>query len=287
MLTSEGLAAFRDLLLQAGKECVQLSGEIANIGPRAAAARARHQRWDRGFLFKKIRKTKFVEIAEHADTQEAHLNELQEQLRLARLATEITVEREVATAYLRLCDAFAAMTQSKCIWDTLTRKATNRAIERTTASASVTREMVTFRRGQSDILTCEWAVPILENRSGGDIFLYPAFVLYHVTNDTFAVMDVRNVAIEYVPTRFIEREAIPADSPTIGHTWLKANKDGSPDKRFKGNVQIPIVQYGTLTLRSPTGLNEEYMVSSAPRCEAFAKAWNSFRGSFTAPPKAH
>src|SRR5262249_27237993 len=90
----------------------------------------------------------------------------------------------------------------------------NRVVERTTASVAITREQVTFRRGQSDILT---------------------------------------VAIEYVPTRFIEREVIPADSPVVGHTWLKANKDGSPDKRFKDNVKIPVVQYGTLTLRSSTG----------------------------------
>jgi hypothetical protein len=58
--------------------------------------------------------------------------------------------------------------------------------------------------------------------------------------------------------------AIPADSPVVGHTWWKANKDGSPDRRFKGNFRIPIVQYGMLTLKSPTGLNEAYLISNAP-----------------------
>jgi hypothetical protein len=145
---------------------------------------------------------------------------------------------------------------------------------------------VTFQRGQSDILTCEWAVPCLANRAGGDVYLYPAFVLYRVTRDTFAVIDVQDVTVEFVPSRFIERETIPADSPTVGHTWLKVNKDGRPDKRFKGNRQIPIVQYGTLKLRSGTGLNEEFMVSSASLFEKFAKAWIDFRKSLAAPPKA-
>jgi hypothetical protein len=280
VLTSAGLADFRNLLLKAGEECVELTTEIADAQPKATAARLLQLRWERGFLFRRIRKARFAEICEDADTAEARLNELQEQLNLARLATEITVEADIAKSYSQLCDSFAAMTQAKCIWDTLTRQATNRLMERTAASESITRERVAFKRGQSDILNCEWQVPVLENKSGGDMFLYPAFVLYRVTKDSFAVIDVQDVGIDYSASRFIERETIPADSPTIGHTWLKVNKDGSRDKRFRDNVQIPIVQYGTLKLKSATGLNEEYMVSSPSLAQRFARDWASFKSSF-------
>jgi hypothetical protein len=277
MMTSAGLAEFRRLLMQAHEECTTLAAEIARVTPRASAARARQRRWDQGFLLKRLLTAKFARITEEAHTAEAELSELQEQLELARLATEIAIEPDIAAAYSRVCDVFAAMSQSKRIWDTLTRKSTDRVAERSAASESITRAAVTFRRGQSETLSCEWAVPILENRSGGDVYLYPAFALYHVTRDTFAVIDVQDISIEYVPTRFIESEEVPADSPIVGHTWLKVNKDGTPDKRFKDNVQIPIVQYGSLKLRSETGLNEEYMLSSAPPCEEFVKAWNAFK----------
>jgi hypothetical protein len=283
LMTSVGLAEFRSLLRQAGKECLTLTGEISRLAPLRAAVRTRQQRWERGFLFRRIRKARFLQLCEEADTADAQLDELEEQLKLARLATEITVDPEIAVSYSQLCDAFAALTQSQRIWDTLTRTATNRVAERTAASESITREPVVFRRGQSDILSCEWSVPCLENRSGGDMYLYPAFVLYRVTRDAFGVIDVQDVTVDYVPSRFIERDTIPADSPTIGHTWLKVNKDGSPDKRFKDNVQIPVVQYGTLKLKSKTGLNEEYMLSSAPLSEAFANTWSSFRKSFGSP----
>jgi hypothetical protein len=280
VMTSAGLAEFRNLLVQAGKECLTLTAEIADMTLLANAARTHQQKWERGFLLKRVRKGHFAQLCEHADTTRAQLQELQEQHELARLSTEIAVDKDIAVSYSRVCDAFAAMTQSKRIWDTLSRKTTNRVAERTAASESITREPVTFRRGQSDILSCEWAVPCLENRSGGDMYLYPAFVLYRVTKDTFAVIDVQDVTVEYVPSQFIEREAIPTDSPIVGHTWLKVNKDGSPDKRFNGNIQIPIVKYGTLKLRSGTGLNEEYMLSNAAMCEDFAKAWSAFRRSF-------
>src|SRR4051794_37738569 len=71
---------------------------------------------------------------------QSRLNELQEQLDLARLATTFTVDPDIAKSYSQLCDSFSAMAQSKCIWDTLTRKATNRVAERTAASESITRE---------------------------------------------------------------------------------------------------------------------------------------------------
>jgi hypothetical protein len=95
--------------MQAGTECVALTGEIGTTMPRAAVARARQQRWERGFLFKRIRKAKFAQLCEEAVTAEAQLSELQEQLKLARLATEITVEPDIAVSYSRLCDAFAAI----------------------------------------------------------------------------------------------------------------------------------------------------------------------------------
>jgi hypothetical protein len=266
---------------------VDLNHEIATTTPRATAARTRQQRWERGFLLKHLLKGKFTKLSEDADTAEAQLAEYQEQLALARLAAEITVEPAIATSYSQLCDAFAALTQSKSIWDTLTKKATDRAAERTAATEAITRSLVTFHRGQSDILKCEWTVPCLQNRSGGDMYLYPAFVLYRVTADAFAVIDVQDVEIDFVSTQFIETDTIPADSPTVGQTWTKVNKDGSPDKRFKGNVQIPVVQYGTLKLKSKTGLNEQYLISNAPLAQQFAKAWAGFKKSFTVSPKVN
>ncbi len=281
-MTSPGLAGFRDLLLQAGKACAELTAEIAALAPKAAAIRARQQRWERGFLFKRLRQAAFARLCEEAETAEAHLRELQEQLELARLSTEIAVAPEVAAPYARLCDAFAAMAQSSCIWDALARTSAGPAADRTAVSELITRERVAFRQGQSDILRSEWAVPVLENRSGGDIYLYPGFVLYRAARDSFAVIDVRDVTVEYAPSRFVEPGPIPPDAPTVGHTWLKVNKDGGPDRRFKGNLQIPIVLYGTLRLRSSTGLNEEYLVSNPARCEAFANAWADFKNSFAA-----
>jgi hypothetical protein len=85
------------------------------------------------------------------------------------------------------------------------------------------------------------------------------------------------VRIDYSSVSFIEEQTVPADAELIGHTWKKANKDGSPDRRFANNYQIPIVKYGDLRLTSKSGLNEGYMISNASLAEGFADAFATFQ----------
>ena len=75
---------------------------------------------------------------------------------------------------------------------------------------------------------------------------------------------------------FVEEERVPSDATTTGATWLKVNKDGSPDRRFANNRQVPICQYGTMTMTTQTGLNEEYMFSSVAKLSDFARAMASY-----------
>ena len=41
----------------------------------------------------------------------------------------------------------------------------------------------------------------------------------------------------------------------VDHTWAKVNKDGSPDKRFKGNRQLPICRYGLIQISADSGMD--------------------------------
>jgi hypothetical protein len=54
--------------------------------------------------------------------------------------------------------------------------------------------------------------------------------------------------------RFIESGSVPADSRQVDTTWQYVNVRGGPDRRYKDNRQLPVLEYGRLTLSSPTGL---------------------------------
>jgi hypothetical protein len=126
-------------------------------------------------------------------------------------------------------------------------------------------------------------VPHLQNAYGGDIFLYPGFVLYRAAKEAFSVIDFHDLKGGKAGLiRFYEEDGVPSDSKVIGQTWAKCNKDGSRDKRFQNNYQIPIAAYASWSLKSAAGLWEEFLLSNPERLETFLEAWNGFGSSFAA-----
>lgn len=273
-LTTPGLGEFKRLLERAHKEHAEIYLDLTATRVEEQNAVGRYTRWRDGFLFRHLFKTKFAQLAIAAEEATAKRTELEEQERLSRLETQIELPPVVAQAFQRMCDEFALMSKSVRIWDTVGQRGTNRIAERTSASRVVDRRPVSFRLGTCELIESEWTVPHMANANGGDIFLYPGFVLYFVSRDAFALLEYREVELTYSPSRFIEEETIPEDASVVDRTWAKVNKDGSPDRRFKDNHQIPVALYGKLLLKSTTGLNEEYLVSNADRAESFANAWH-------------
>jgi len=119
-------------------------------------------------------------------------------------------------------------------------------------------------------------VPHLENANGGDIYIYPNFVVYFHSEDAFALLEIGTLQLAVTPTTFIEEDSVPEDSTIAGQTWNKVNKDGSPDRRFANNYQIPVALYGKISIRSDTGMNEEYLVSNAGTTLTFFDSWQHF-----------
>lgn len=54
---------------------------------------------------------------------------------------------------------------------------------------------------------------------------------------------------------FLEDEQVPKDARLLGKTYEHVNKDGSPDKRYKENRELSLVEYGFLSLYNPSGLD--------------------------------
>ncbi|KAA0948948.1 hypothetical protein FQ186_03670 [Pseudomonas sp. ANT_H14] len=71
-------------------------------------------------------------------------------------------------------------------------------------------------------------------------------------------------------TSFQEDQAVPSDAKITGYGWKHENKNGSRDRRFNDNKQIPWVTYGRLSLKSDRGIHEEYLFSAAVLSKAFA-----------------
>jgi hypothetical protein len=167
------------------------------------------------------------------------------------------------------CGCGASSAESAAVWDIKSYRATDKFRERTTAETRVDRQKVTFALGNCDLIQWEQKVPHIQNAKGGELFLYPGFIVYRAAREAFSVIDFHDLKSNAALVKFEEEQGVPKDSKVIGQAWAKANKDGSRDKRFANNYQIPVVLYASLSLKSDTGLWEEFQFSNPERLQFF------------------
>ena len=280
LLTSQSLKELKQVIQTAYEEHEEISRELSKAKEEDARVSKRYKSWSDGFLFKKLFKQSFETRKVVAEIASAKAAELEEQLQLTTISTQVELAREQAEPFFQMRDDFTALGECAAIWDIKSQQATDKVRERTIASARVSRARVEFSLGSCELIQWEQEVPHLRNANGGDLFLYPGFILYRASKTAFSIISFHDVKPAVSSVKFHEEEGVPSDSKTIGQTWAKTNKDGSRDKRFAGNYQIPIVLYGELTLKSETGLWEAFEFSNPERLERFMKSWNAFVASF-------
>ena len=280
LLTSESLKELKRVIQTAYEEHEDISVQLQTARQELDRANSRCLSWWNRFMLQRFFKTKFEQRKADMHTAGAKVAELSEQLRLTTVTTQVDISREQAEPYYQMRDAFAGLSECAAVWDIKSYQATDKFHERTTAETRVDRKPVTFALSSCDLIQWEQKVPHIQNAKGGDLFLYPGFILYRAVKEAFSVIDFHDVRHHAAVVSFQEEQAIPQDSKVIGQTWAKANKDGSRDRRFANNHQIPIVAYASLSLKSSTGLWEDFQFSNPERLLPFLRAWDNFVTSF-------
>jgi DnaJ-domain-containing protein 1 len=70
--------------------------------------------------------------------------------------------------------------------------------------------------------------------------------------DPILEIPYKDFSISFNTTRFLETGNIPKDAATLGETWLYINKNGGPDRRYKDNRVVPVMEYGVVGLTQNT-----------------------------------
>jgi hypothetical protein len=280
LLTSQSLKELKALILTTHQEHEEISSDLDEASRETRDAYDRWFSWEDGFLLKRLFKKKFASRKAALKEAEAKVAELEEQLRMTKIAAQIDIDKEQAEPYFRMRDSFAGLSECAAIWDIRSHQAADNFRERTNIDLRINRERVRFSLSDCALIEWEQPVPHLANAKGGELFLYPGFILYRAAREAFSVIDYHDVHATTAIARFQEEQAVPTDSQIAGQAWAKANKNGSPDRRFANNYQIPIALYGVLTLKSETGLWEEFHCSNPDRLKRFLNSWTEFRQSF-------
>lgn len=135
------------------------------------------------------------------------------------------------------------------------------------AGISIKREAAALSIGNLKSIRCNIDVPRLK---AGPInfYFYPDKLLIE-NSGRIAACSYESLNISSKSTQFIEDGSVPADSKVVGHTWRFVNKNGGPDRRFNNNRQLPIAEYGEISLTTPQGVRELYQFSQPTASREF------------------
>jgi hypothetical protein len=212
-------------------------------------------------------------IAESRKSQQEVVKELEKQVSETFVSLTFADKSQLEKSWLNCIDAFTELMKSEKIWDLTYAEGVDRAKARTVAQTATKRTLIPQTTREIEFIKCDLQDLYLPNANGADLFFFPTFLLLFKDNQEFGIFDLKEVKATLKLSGYIEEESVPKDTEIIQHTWKKANKDGSGDKRFKGNYQIPIVKYGDMMLESEGGLEESYMFSNFDAFSNFAKVY--------------
>jgi hypothetical protein len=274
-LTSSGLQSMKKAIMVAHKEYAEISGLLSDRSRKKVLLDKRLVGLDRS-LFKFLFKKRIARFSFEQEELGGEIAELEEQKKLSTVELNVKNDETFGLLYRDLEKAYQLIIGCSRIWDITTSKDINRVQQRSFASTEIRRVEVRATCEESGLIESESAPLKILNKNGGDLFFYPGFILVHESHLEFAILDYSELDIEFFDTRFVETETVPADSNVIGSTWAKANKNGTPDKRFRDNYQIPLTMYGQMNFLSKTGLKESYLFSNQKNTRSFYSALKEY-----------
>ena len=212
------------------------------------------------------------QLVDAANNASDELDEAKAHLDGCFVQVDVAFDDATRGTYAALVQAFEALRSAQRIWDITATASVDRVKQRTTASSALTRKPVTFDFAIPEFIRSEHRAMRLGTVSGRDLQIYPGFLMMRDSARDFALIEFGHFDCRLGQSNYIEEGSVPSDAERIGSTWKRANKDGSRDRRFNDNYQIPVLRYGALAFSSPTGLAEVFQISSFAKSADFAHA---------------
>lgn len=280
VLTSTSLVPLRDMIAKAREQQAQVKADLKEAREEEAHQTGELNRRKRS-LFRWFYKRRIAELEIALPVTKAEVERLANWEDNTKIAVSFEAGDAAQRAYSATVRAFDVLKLSEKKWDVTADRATNQVAERSLAHRVVNRQPVNFEFSSTDLLQFSGRAMRFQNINGDDILIYPGVAVIPRADGVFALIDIRELQISAQGVGFHETEGVPRDAKVVGQTWAKTNKDGSPDRRFKDNFQIPICSYAQIAFRSQTGMMEDFMVSHADAAFAFVEAVKAYQKALT------
>ena len=276
--TSKGLTEVKENLIEARKEYAEIKAELFQQNRETKNLK------NYLLLLKLILIGFFLKsLKEKIKDNENYIKLLTDQLSECNINIETYIDPNTEKQYKELVESFKNLLATDYIWH-MTKQESNKD-SRSSASYKIDRKRTNLSIDKAKFIKSDYDAFCFVKGNGDKLSLYPAFAMLYNNQNNFGLVELSELEVKFTNTKFHESESLPKDTEVIGSVWLKENNDGSPDKRFKNNYQIPIVRYGELAFTSKTGINEVFIFSNSKLAEAFAITFKKY--STTEEPRSN
>ncbi len=189
---------------------------------------------------------------------------------------EYEFDEESKNNFDELSNSWAMLKNNKKLWQSTNTENVNDARRNAGANHIVKNKVITVLRKLPWYLNAN-IKPFGLNLSKSSLIFLPDGLLI-IQGKEIGVVDYADLHISIKTTNFIETGEIPPDTEILEYTWLKVNKDGSKDKRFKNNRKVPVCKYGEIliTNNKNNDVLAEIMCSNPSTLIEIAKAFKEY-----------
>jgi hypothetical protein len=277
-ITSQDMQGIKEAIITAHNQRIDLKNDLTKIKTSILISRLSLVS-SYVFIYGLIKKEIKNSIVATIKNKKATYQKVKEHLENCYVELDIDFEPEIEQQYLGVVECFKKLCTSHKIWDVVSAHSQDKVAARSSASTLVSKREVKFGISSIPDIKSKYEPLWLRNANGADLYFYPNFIVMYSSSKRFAVIGFDELSFYHSYVRFTENGVVPKDSKIIDWTWTKVNKNGTPDKRFKDNRQIPVVKYGEITLKTDTGLHEEYEFSNYEYTADFGDAFIKYRNT--------
>lgn len=181
------------------------------------------------------------------------------------VSLEYDLDEEITSRHNARIAAWQNFFSSASKWQITTSAAVTNQKINAGATATVSRVGVSMATKAPFYIKTNAAMAVLNLKSEKLLILPDKMIV--IKGKKFGAVDYMDITLSTRKGQFIESGAVPRDAQVVGHTWQYVNKNGSPDKRYSNNRQLPVCLYGYVTIRGGAGLEIQLCCSNNSKIE--------------------
>lgn len=180
---------------------------------------------------------------------------------------EYDFDAEKEDEHNRRIGAWIILAEGDKEWQIITEAHNSNTKVNAGASRSLNRKPCEVKKGTPFYLKTN--VDVIQVKLQKELLLILPDKVFIIRGSKVGAESYDKVQIQISSSNFVESDPVPKDAQIIRYTWQYVNKNGTPDRRFSNNRQLPVCLYGVVRLTSPSGINVEIQVSNIQKCRDF------------------